>query len=421
MLVVRLILWQSRVGTCHEPFGQLSPLLATAIRLATVCSLWRTAVVDACRSLPSFDVRPHRNLNSLYLTSLLAELVSGGRRIILDSSSLVTAPSLPAFLQIAQPAELQASGIEDGSLSEAIGRCTSLVELQCSYFCPTSIPASLRVLSLEADYRGGVNALLRSLQGHSKLAELTLSCSMCDELPEHLPHLPSLRELSVNISVYPGETPCNLQILHDAAAQGIGLRLDVYLSDHDWCWDEAWSMQGFWSGLAGLPTLSQLHLSHDFTYGTEELWLPAELDLVSSVTCRELYLQTGLWAPITGELQQRITCNAVFSHHRAYLESITLLWSWLTSNPGVHVLAAGCGHSVTVSGCSATLPEFVQPWALVLHDAATASSVNGLPLSDFEPGLHGSLVWRNSAANDAYIEAAYSRLWWVGRPDRWTL
>ena len=80
----------------------------------------------------------------------------------------------------------------------------------------------------------------------------------------------------------------------------------------------------------------------------------------------------------------------------------------------MYVIELDTRTSLTVEDCAGGLPDFEQPWALVQHP--DKGSIIGVPASLFRPGPRGCLVWRNKAATDAYLVAAFDQLdraiWW---------
>ena len=66
---------------------------------------------------------------------------------------------------------------------------------------------------------------------------------------------------------------------------------------------------------------------------------------------------------------------------------------------------------MAVSDCPGVLPRDDEPWALVIQTNAEQVAVGGLPASQLRPGPRGCLVWRNTAATDAYLLAAFDKLW----------
>ena len=82
-------------------------------------------------------------------------------------------------------------------------------------------------------------------------------------------------------------------------------------------------------------------------------------------------------------------------------------WSLLTMRPGVYALELLPGETLTVSGCTNTLPFHTSGWALVLLQFCDSGIVQGLPVNLFMPGPRGHLVWRNSAVSDSDLQRAY--------------
>ena len=99
--VLRLVLEQAPRSQ-EGPFGEASELLHVAVQLSTVCRSWRRAAADA---VSVTHLRPRSDLPPRYLSPLLGSLVSGCDTVKL-CLPLLAAPTVPQFLEIAQPAQL---------------------------------------------------------------------------------------------------------------------------------------------------------------------------------------------------------------------------------------------------------------------------------------------------------------------------
>ena len=82
-------------------------------------------------------------------------------------------------------------------------------------------------------------------------------------------------------------------------------------------------------------------------------------------------------------------------------------WALLAAHTGVYTLSGGETSPIQVQGCDGDLPVFTQDWALKLGRDCV---VVGLPFHKFQPGPHGSLVWRDQAVADSSLQQRFSFL-----------
>ena len=304
-----------------EPFGKATSRLRTAVQLATVCSAWREASAHACQAWAqsSLSLSPRDEHLPQCLSPLLGRLVSGCRSMWLDAG-LLTAPNVAPFLELAKPQHLAASSWikeNDAAVGAVLATCPYLLDLSChNGLVPTAFPPRLRSLMVDLNNTDAptVETLLQRVAALGSLSELRLLFTQSDScVPEHLPAMPFLRELTLSISHGPDETPCLLG-LQDAAAQGITIGLDVHLFD---CEEEDGEMpaearERLWAALAKLPTLSSLCLLDELENVVEVPASAREQGLLTFVHCRELVLHCGLWPPCTSLLLHTLRCDIVF-------------------------------------------------------------------------------------------------------------
>ena len=90
----------------HNPFGEASAALHTALVLACTCRVWRQAAAQATQALQlALNMREAR----AYLSPLLGELVAGCRGAKLHAE-LFAASSALSFLDMARPTTLEVYG-----------------------------------------------------------------------------------------------------------------------------------------------------------------------------------------------------------------------------------------------------------------------------------------------------------------------
>ena len=419
------LLSQAPTGSSRALFGEATPALALAVRLAGVCKLWRRAAAQATCAMGRLQgVQPASQMQPRFLSPLLAELLQGRRRLWLDSTLLV-APNASAFLDIAKPKELVVSG--PGSASAAVGatlaKCSSILRLMVvNGLVLTQYPQGVQSLTVSFCTGGLLDqgtAVLESVRCLPQLAELSLDFCAPDALPCSLPQLPCLRRLVISISVWPDNMCGSLGLLEAAAEQGVHVHL-AFFNRHDedfWEMDEESDSESeapqtlhrehVWAALAQVSLLDELSLS-DETETARDLPASArELQLLASVRCRQLVLHMGMESPFTEQLVHTLKPEFVVWHHASsFAVSAAVRWPVWSSQPGVYVM----GSQSKIGGTIAHLPVHSAPWALVF-ERALPQSVSGLPAgSHIESGPCGHAVWRNGAATNAVLVAAYERL-----------
>ena len=407
------------------PFGQATPVLRAAAQLASICLLWRRAATEASSQAWNQNglMGPNLHVQPQHMSNLLGQLVAGCQRLCLCAHGL-NAPQLAAFMERARPQNLIASmfgSCSDVSISQNLARCSALLRLSCCCGLPTSFPPNLQHLTLDVGLYDceDVSSRLQTLTTLRSLAVLELEFH-CEEpsdeqsLPQHFPSMPQLRLVIFSIDYLPGSRAPSLSALQEAAAQGITPALHIQLQDSRSGQYSASDRERLWAALAELPTLGSLHLWYDLDDYEQAPVSTREEQLLASICCKELVLQTGFSLPYTRLLLDTIHCDSVTcSHFCRSGEGATLQWSWLTAKPGVHVLELQAEASVTVCGCSGALPSFAETWAL-MREAPADGFVSGVPASKFVPGPRGCWVWRNSAATDAYLLSVLPGLYVTG-------
>ena len=372
----------------------------------------------------SLNLQPSYHLQAQFLSPLLGQLVSGCRSMWLEPP-LLAAPNLVGFLDLARPQRVLVSGTHaDGAATgSSLTGCTSLQRLSCcNGIVPQGLPPSLRELTVDFDgYNSHLaTALLHSLQGLASLALLSLSfLDPHARLPKHFPRLASLRKLSFDIVDEHAERAGSLSALNEAAAgQDICIVLKVHFlestleEEYDLlAWDAEMPVQdreSVWAALAQLPLLDELHLV-DVESSYTQPPSSREQELLGLVSCKQLVLHPGFWLPSTPRLLHRVQCDTLLCHHRASSPSQrTIPWAWLSARPGWYILDPAQADLVVI-GCAGVLPDFAQPWGLVIRSAG-ADRVHGVALGLFKPGPQGCLVWGNSVASDAGLLAALAKL-----------
>ena len=439
-------------GVQYTTFDGQSNNLRQAIRLASVCTLWREAAADAVQSL-LLRLWPRDEAHPRWLSSLVGTLVQGCSVLCLGPQ-LLAAPIAPGLVQACKPdtLELYTTG-QPVRVPCDLAACTTLRRLDCREVYPSSLPPALVWLSLGFCLRRArprtlrrVRALLHGLPGLASLTELTLrfrgsGCSMT--LTPRLSLIPALQRLDVHMELAHTSIPCDLSPLQLAAALGVQVSLHVTLQDVDCNMggsdsddEEADSdlltsanRRLLWAALAQVPQLSKLYLKSDDLLCVENQAevAGAEHHALASVSCGVLVLTRQDWqaeddpSHLSAALLCTIQCNLVHVYH--YMSpDYALPWSQLTARPGVYILDSGSespspGHRV--SGCRSCLPGFSQPWALVIRQQHF-SSVSGLPLSQFQAGPRGHMVWRNHAVLDRHLLEAFAD-WQEEIKDCWLL
>ena len=359
-------------------FGPATAALARAIQLASVSTLCRCAAVLAVSALPEHKMRPSRNLEPVYLSALLAQLVAGRQSLRL-ACPLLTSPRVPSFLERARPSELVACGPahfahepvqENAAVGQVLVRCTSVLRLECDHgLLPSALPPKLQALSLSLQLLGAsadASSLLQALPALPDLAELKLEYTSCEHVPEHLPHLTALRQLSVTIMPSPGQLPCSLRALREVAERGASVSLAVHMlceDDIDIRWLQASDQERLWAAVAQVPSLSQLHIS-DASYGAQTEVEDRERQLLQSVTCHELLLQGGVWdldLVFAGQLLLSVCAQTFLWRCESSRMQLAVPWAWLTAQPGVVIFDMSEGARLTISGSPGCLPIFDAP------------------------------------------------------------
>ena len=364
-LVLGQVLQQAGTGQYDEPFGPASAVLASALQLASVSTLWREAAVHTSRLLPDLELRTYRDLNPLFLSPLLAAWRSMYMRC-----PLYATPAVPAFLELSGLVELTLDGWWTPSEAEAgwLGGCTTLRRLSvlnCSpgftgeAKVPSAFPVSLHALTVGfagSPVRNSAAALLQRLQGLPALTELGLAFTDF-QLPAHIPHFASLRRLTVNFDVWPGARAVSLPALHKALP-GVKLVLEVHLSAigrgqecEEYSNPCSADRARVWAAIAKVPALGELHLSAHTSYGVHEPALPVELGLLGRVACKELVLHSDmLLTPFAAHLLCMVDCGTVLCRQRFEgPDSAPLQWSSLAAGSGIFVFELDESASLAIA------------------------------------------------------------------------
>ena len=222
-------------------------------------------------------------------------------------------------------------------------------------------------------------------------------------LPNPLPSLRSLCYLTLCFD-YSSDTR-----LHHFAALQAALAEDVYLSCEVLLFDVQFTgvRQRLWAALACV-CFERLRLTLE-SVSTGDTASSAELRQLASVRCGELVLSGLLAVQSGGQLLENLQAAQLYCHDQYVDRDSSLAWSRLTVRAGVYVLEVHPAAKLTIDGCSATLPAFDKPWAVVVRQPQQGV-VRGLPLSSFRPGPQGHLVWSNHAMTDRCLKAAYAAL-----------
>ena len=426
-IVLGHVLQQAGTGDYDQPFGPASAVLARALQLASVCTLWREAAVHAARSLPELDLYTHRNLQPQYLSPLLAALVAGRRSMRMDSSLFDW--HLARFLELTGIVELTLCGWWTPYEDEAgwLGSWTTLRRLSVLNYSPglvwdgimpSAFPNGLQSLTMSfggSPVHHEAGELLERLQGLPALAELHLAFLKSQDLPEHIPHLPLLRRLTVSFQLGPDTQSVSLPALQ-RAMQGVSLVLEVRItssdSDQGYICPRSAERARVWAALAQVPSLQELHLYAHASYGVHEPASPVETGLLGRVCCKELVLHGDtLLAPFAAHLLSTVACETVLARQRFdTAAALPLEWSCLTAKLGVFVIELRKSATLAISGCQGTMPVFEKAWALVLVSTQQDNSISGVPKHLFQPGPWGCLVWRNSSVTDACLIGAFTKL-----------
>ena len=220
----------------HQPLGRASATLALAIRLASVCKLWRCAAVQATQRVLQPDLNPCAGMEPRFLSPLLADLVAG-RRTLSMACPLQAAPRAPAWIERAGPGKLTIEGTSHRrvALGAGLACCKSLGSFHCLNVKLPSFPPNLHTLCV--DYttgfqRGSGRKMLRDLPRLTRLEHLTLLCANSAALPDHIPYPASLRFLTLSTALMPGDSVGSLAALCQAAEQGVSTQLGVGLDRH---------------------------------------------------------------------------------------------------------------------------------------------------------------------------------------------
>ena len=425
-LAFQQLLRQAPDGEWGNIFSRDTPKLALAVQLASVCRLWRQAAAIAGHSTPQLEHLCAFDAAQGYLSPLLAEL-GAGRRTLLLSDVALTGPTGVTYLELARPGELRVynSAVGCTDPGATLARCLSLRRLSCSAgLLPSAFPPRLQALHVELPMgqrsqdgalacRQQTSVLLSSLQALPELAELSLQYQTSSSLPEHALQLPpALRSLNFSFEYRFRDSVGSLAALQQAAAQGIKVALQVRL------WEELYEefssadMGRLWAALAHLPKSAKLKLSAwaESSFGmllrdeqAESSEYP-ELSLPKQLCCKELILNGMFSLQYFGQLLCTVRAETAIYHRSvSYRTWDPLPWSWLILRPCVCIIElAPSEHScsskdnapgLTVSDCPGSLPDFAQPWALVLRHSHLGF-LAGVPLAEFEPGPRECLVWR---------------------------
>ena len=166
-----------------------------------------------------------------------------------------------------------------------------------------------------------------------------------------------------------------------------------------------------WAALAEVPSLGWLCLHMRIRSVMQDRAEVAECELLRSVRCKELVLNSGmLWLPFAEQLLHEVDCETVLCRSCCQQHTTRVLrWSCLAAKPGMLVLEFEPGARLAINDCPGSLPVLSAPWALVLV-RSQQSTVNGLPLPLFKPGKKDHLVWRSSDMTDARLEFAFTFL-----------
>ena len=397
----------------RRPFSRGTGPIGQAVVLAAVSKQWRHAAISAFHSLELIGrLAPDWSTPQQNLSPLLGQLIEGCEAVVLGYLQL-RPPCPVAFLQAAKPALLVMCGPEaDDAPCGPLHSCTALTKLRCFHAVPSSFPAGLRSLTVQLMDSSAVQpsaALVQSLRGLHSLTELTLKVSDGGFVLQRLPVLRSLQRLSVELSVGHHARDCKLLALQAAAERGVSTAVHVcFVEDDEFPTQIADRLQ-FWAAAARIKKLDQLQVSTRDLCGNFEGG-PGEDHLLKKVQCEVLVLDRHmLCLPFTAGILRHIGYRMMHFHClEAPGFSDTLQWQQLSARAGVYVLPVD--GSLSITGCSGRLSrEKAKPWALVIQQPRQGS-VQGVPLEDFRPGPDGHLVWRNSAASDAHLRAAYSTL-----------
>ena len=403
--------------TRQDIFHRNSAVTRQAILLASTCRAWQHAAVSAYQAL---QLRPQVNYNmpAVYLSRLLAEMHRGCAHITLMTPLLAT-PSVTSFINLARIGHLTAGGgglpPESDGVSSVLASCTTLRSLNCVSLLASNWPPHLQHLAVDIPVLASpadVGSLLGSLQGLSRLAELTLSfrTGAVEVLTEAdcFSGLATLNRLHVSLCLLPGSraVPATLQSLTAAAARGVSCKLEVSLA----CTGDTAVRLRLWTALGACTRLFQLQLTLDFS-DRQTLVSPFEHQLLARIQCRQLavcinagyvWSATAAWQMSTplAIRAERMCCRFNLP------QGVCVDWAVLAARPGIYLLS--CKDSISVAGCQTTLPDFNSGWALVL--GPQNGGVQGLPVSRFAPGPRGLPVWRNSNVLVPDLEWACSLL-----------
>ena len=260
--MLRQALEAAPAGHYRQPFSVATPLLSLAVRLASVCKLWRQAAVQATAALDELELEFTSNMEPSFLSPLLAQLLQTRASLRMEST-LLAAPEAPGFLQLARPRELAL--VECSSACQAVAAnlacCTSLQQLHCyNSAVPLAYPPNLRKLRVDfcsSPLHGEATALLRRLRSLPRLTDLSVGLLSFADMPTRIPHLDALTSLTFRVELWPAVEPFSLEALQQAADEGISTALEVSLwESNDYHIDEGPSSSQPQTGRSfGLPWL----------------------------------------------------------------------------------------------------------------------------------------------------------------------
>ena len=405
----------------HGPFAEASGLLSQAVQLATVCRSWRRAAADA---VSVNHLKPRSNLPPQCLSSLLGSLVAGCNTVKL-SLPLLAAPTVPRFLEIAQPPQLlvgdtwpyvSSSPQHNAAVGGALARCTSVRALRCpDQLLPPTWPPGLQDLTTGCLYHPRpderlrrASSLLHSLQGLPCLARLTLrhfgGLEAVLAQPDCFAGLSALRQLTVHLHCLSDTQPDSLPSLSALASRGVcvGVHLEQLWPASQ---DSGGPRQALWTALAQCCHLNRLQVRVDTHLGVSAS--AAEQQLMAAITCSELVLHATMYnSPSHIEALLSIRCEHLYCGLSSVREE-SLDCSLLTAHPGIYVLDS---DTLTRIACwPTTPPAFVEGWAVVLR-RRSSDMREDLRRACFVPGPRGRLVWRNSNVSDAMLDRAYKHI-----------
>ena len=204
---------------------------------------------------------------------------------------------------------------------------------------------------------------------------------------------PSLTSLELRCC--PGPNTCvDLRTLGNCPGL---VRLDVSLVQTD-----AGAAGRIWKGLASLPPLELLKMSHLPACTREEQDRLAKLQ---AATCRLHFRE----AP---RLTALPSCNSLrLDFSSLQMPLLDIPWAVLAAQPGMVLVLPPRSGTLRVLGFPGSMPTFSRDgkWALVLLSAPEKLDAPGLPDSQVLPGMgwpgRQAAFWRNEHVTDDEIEA----------------